>query len=101
MRIGLMEEHGSMARNSNLDMQEEIVELASSAVTWRDKDALCVVCRSPRTSLVMIPGRSSCYPGWILEYRSYEPAHEFMALFVLRKFILQTRVRSHPVGLDV
>ena len=24
MRIGLMEEHGSMARNSNLDMQEEI-----------------------------------------------------------------------------
>ena len=33
MRIGLMEEHGSMARNSNLDMQEEMVELAFSAVT--------------------------------------------------------------------
>ena len=29
------------------------------------------------------------------------PAHEIMAPFVLRKFILQTRIRSHPVGLDV
>ena len=31
----------------------------------------------------------------------YEPSHEIMALFVLRKLILQTRMRSHPVGLDV
>ena len=31
----------------------------------------------------------------------YEPCHEMMALFVLRKLILQTRMRSHPVGLDV
>ena len=30
-----------------------------------------------------------------------EPAHEIMALFVLRKLILQTRMGSHPVGLDV
>ena len=30
-----------------------------------------------------------------------EPSHEIMALFVLRKLILQTRMRSHPVGLDV
>ena len=30
-----------------------------------------------------------------------EPAHEIMALFVLHKLILQTRMRSHPVGLDV
>ena len=29
------------------------------------------------------------------------PAHEIMALFVLRKCILQTRMRYHPVGLDV
>ena len=26
---------------------------------------------------------------------------EIMVLFVLRKLILQTRMRSHPVGLDV
>ena len=30
-----------------------------------------------------------------------EPAHEIMAIFVLRKLILKTRMRSHPVGLDV
>ena len=31
----------------------------------------------------------------------FEPAHEIMALFVLHKLILQMRMRSHPVGLDV
>ena len=30
-----------------------------------------------------------------------EPSHEIMVLFVLRKSIIQTRVHSHPVGLDV
>ena len=30
-----------------------------------------------------------------------EPSHEIMALFVLRKLILQMHMRSHPVGLDV
>ena len=31
----------------------------------------------------------------------FEPAHEIMVLFILRKHILQTRMRSHPDGLDV
>ena len=31
----------------------------------------------------------------------FEPCHEIMALFILRKLILQTRMRNHPVGLDV
>ena len=30
-----------------------------------------------------------------------EPAHEIMALFILRKLILQTCMHCHPVGLDV
>ena len=30
-----------------------------------------------------------------------EPSREIMALFAPRKLILQTRMRSHPVGLDV
>ena len=30
-----------------------------------------------------------------------EPCHEIMVLFILRKLIFQTRMRSHPVGLDV
>ena len=31
----------------------------------------------------------------------FKPSHEIMALFVLRKLILQMRMCSHPVGLDV
>ena len=31
----------------------------------------------------------------------FEPCQMIMVLFVLRKLILQTRMRSHPVGLDV
>ena len=33
--------------------------------------------------------------------QNIEPSHEIMALFVLCKLILQMRMRSHPVGLDV
>ena len=33
--------------------------------------------------------------------RSNKPAHEIMVLSVLRKYILQTRMHSHPVGLNV
>ena len=33
--------------------------------------------------------------------RKKVPSHEIIALFVLRKLILQTHMRSHPVGLDV
>ena len=36
-----------------------------------------------------------------LHHGQYEPCHEIMILFVLRKLILQTRMRCHPVGLDV
>ena len=39
---------------------------------------------------------------WSFLYSSlYEPAHEIMVLFVLRKLIFQTRLCSHPVRLDV
>ena len=31
----------------------------------------------------------------------YVPSHEIMVLFVLRRRILQTGMRSHPVGLDI
>ena len=44
--------------------------------------------------------------GWSKAFCSYsnrkiEPTHEILALFVLRKCILQIRMHSHPVGLDV
>ena len=31
----------------------------------------------------------------------FEPAHEIMVLFILRKLILQMRMHSHPVALDI
>ena len=34
-------------------------------------------------------------------YLVIEPSYEVMALFVLRKLIFQSRLSSHPVGLDV
>ncbi|KAL4236840.1 hypothetical protein ACF0H5_005226 [Mactra antiquata] len=32
------------------------------------QDMPCVVCRPPRPTSVMIPGRKECYPGWTREY---------------------------------
>ena len=36
-----------------------------------DEDAPCSVCRSSRPTVIMIPGRNQCYPGWTLEYKGY------------------------------
>ena len=33
------------------------------------EDAPCSVCRSSRPTVIMIPGRNQCYPGWTMEYR--------------------------------
>ena len=48
-------------------------------------------------------GASLCWPSACVSTFcgfTFEPSHEMMALFVLRKLILQTRMQSHPVGLD-
>ena len=45
-----------------------------------------------RLSYTYVPGTS---------FSLFKPSHKIMALFVLCKLILQTRMRSHPVGLDV
>ena len=37
----------------------------------------------------------------VIEFSIVEPSHEIMALFVIRKLILQSCMCSHPVGLDV
>jgi hypothetical protein len=34
-----------------------------------DHDAPCSVCQTPRSSVLMIPGRNECFPGWTKEYR--------------------------------
>ena len=36
-----------------------------------EKDVPCVVCEVPRSVMIMIPGRSECYPGWTRQYWGY------------------------------
>ena len=36
-----------------------------------------------------------------LSLKKFEPSHEIMVFFIFRKIILQTRMHSHPIGLDV
>ncbi|WAQ93732.1 hypothetical protein MAR_006203 [Mya arenaria] len=42
-----------------------------------DEDAPCAVCKSPRSSSVMIPGRKECFPGWTKEYNGYLVAGDY------------------------
>ena len=48
--------------------------------------------------LSILPGIDCEKTNW---KRRFEPSHEIMFVFILRKLILQTRMRSHPVWLDV
>ena len=36
--------------------------------SMHNHDVPCVVCMTPRTNVLMIPGRNQCYNGWQLEY---------------------------------
>ncbi|KAL3874762.1 hypothetical protein ACJMK2_037732 [Sinanodonta woodiana] len=36
-----------------------------------DDDVPCCVCKTFRTSTLMIPGKTECYPGWTMEYSGY------------------------------
>ena len=42
-----------------------------------------------------------CKSVFIWYLHTFEPSHEIVVLFILRKLLPQTRMRSHPVGLDV
>ena len=36
-----------------------------------DDDVPCAVCQAIRRSVLMIPARNQCYPGWTIEYTGY------------------------------
>ena len=79
------------------------VEFCNSCLTSRqfsDPDWYCFECQEMLCQscyVVKHDGTDESNP----EKRINEPAHEIMVLFVLGKLIRQTRMRSHPVGLDV
>ena len=36
-----------------------------------NQDAPCCLCKTNRSTSVMIPARTTCFPGWTLEYTGY------------------------------
>ena len=64
------------------------------AETEKSQTAILVPCVRNRTDRPSVKKRSQRPPRT-------EPTLEILTLFVLRKFILQIRMRSHPVALDV
>ena len=72
-----------------------VAEQAGLSLTWS---------QTPKTGFLLtrpICSHIHCCEAWHLRPCWLEPANEIMVLFVLCKLILQTRLRSHPVGLDV
>ena len=51
--------------------QKTLSNFFESNIKMGYDDAPCAVCRAPRSSVVMIPGRNQCYPGWTKEYHGY------------------------------
>ena len=54
-----------------------------------DNDVPCSVCKTQRTSILMLPGRQHCYSGWVMEYTGmlvagclshYESATKYICL---------------------
>ena len=68
-------------------------------LSCRGSYIMLIRCNDESTRLLVQPQMKPC--PQVMHATSNEPTHEIMALSVLRKLILQTRTRSHPVGLDV
>lgn len=47
------------------------------AGSLHQEDVPCAVCEAPRSSILMIPGRITCYDGWTVEYVGYLTAGRY------------------------
>ena len=36
-----------------------------------NQDSVCCLCKTNRSTSVMIPARTTCFPGWTMEYTGY------------------------------
>jgi len=43
----------------------------------KNQEMPCAVCRAPRSTVLMVPGRNICYDGWTQEYRGYLIAGDY------------------------
>ena len=69
MRTTLILKCLALGTNSMAQIQE--VTTAFFHKNIHDEDAPCSVCRPPRSTVIMIPGRNPCYRGLTLEYKGY------------------------------
>ena len=60
-------------------------------------DAPCCMCQTQRSMTVMIPGRTSCFPGWTLEYAGYLGANWIGTGAATTNFVC---LDGHPEVLD-
>ena len=62
-----------------------------------NNDAPCSVCRTQRSTTLMVPGRTSCFTGWTLEYAGYLAANQIYSGSHTSNFVC---VDGHPEVLD-
>ena len=60
-----------------------------------NQDAQCCMCKTKRSTVVMFPARTNCFPGWTLEYNGYLAAGA--RTFSLTNYVC---IDSHPEPLD-
>lgn len=65
----------------------------------RDNDVPCAVCRTKRSSVMMIPARNECFDGWTMEYSGYlsgdRPSHAAATEYVCLDEELESLVGGH------
>jgi hypothetical protein len=62
---------GSKIYGTEIEVGQISVSNALFGKNVNDEDIPCVVCKSSRSSHVMVPARANCYPGWTEEYSGY------------------------------
>ena len=107
MRLGVIEDEPSKTFD---DIKTSSNEVSIKPLLHRSVDLdineLMTKTKSLNTDLEQSTARLDLYDfaGQFIfhaTHPTFEPTHEILAPFVLRKLILQIRMRSHPVGLDV
>ncbi|KAK3587952.1 hypothetical protein CHS0354_014467 [Potamilus streckersoni] len=63
-------------------------------------DVPCCVCRTTRTNILMIPGRTNCYPGWSMEYTGYLMSGHHVHAGATNYVCVDANPESRPGSID-